>query len=237
MSLQISRPDHSTREASRAWGLSTSIDAYGCDPSTIQSREQIVQFTHELCDLLAVKRFGETHLERVRLWGASDPHADDWSRFAEYVLRCEGVAAPSRDEVCAREQQTRGVLAKVLLTDARNRHPLGQSRVGTYDLLISGFCLDCLSQSKSVWRRCMRNVFGLLKPGGSFVVLALRGCKRYRVGGQWFSAANIQLCELKTELLSCHADAAHLEVLEHELPSHASQGYSGILLASGRTAA
>jgi len=38
-------------------------------------------------------------------------------------------------------------------------------------------------------------------------------------------------------LLECHADAAQLEVAEHELPSHVGQGYAGILLACGRTSA
>jgi hypothetical protein len=100
------------------------------------------------------------------------------------------------EDVCLREQRTRRVLGKILLTDARNRHPLGEERVGTYDLLISGFCLDCLSQSKAVWRRCMRNVFGLLEPGGAFVLLALRDCKAYRIGERWFPAADIPIGRL-----------------------------------------
>ncbi len=57
----VGRTDY---EASRAWGLSTAVDVYGCDPDAIRSRERIVQFTHELCDLLGVKRFGETQVVR-----------------------------------------------------------------------------------------------------------------------------------------------------------------------------
>jgi S-adenosylmethionine decarboxylase len=62
-------------EASMAWGISTVVDVYGCDPDAIRSRERIVQFTHELCDLLEVKRFGETWVVRFgddpRVYGYS----------------------------------------------------------------------------------------------------------------------------------------------------------------------
>lgn len=202
---------------------------YGCGPTLMRALAASAYVESlDMTDRLA------GNLAHVRRWAAG-AQADDWSRFTEYVLRCEGVAAPSPEEVCLRELRTRGVIAEILLTDARHRQPLGPERTGAYDLLISGFCLDCVSQSKAVWRRCMRNVFGLLEPGGSFVLLALRGCKGYRVGDQWFPGADIQLGDWRAGLLECQADAAHLEVAEHELPSHAGQGYAGILLACGRT--
>jgi hypothetical protein len=105
----------------------------------------------------------------------------------------------------------------------------------SHDLLMSGFCLDCLSYSRAVWGRCLRNVFGLLRAGGSFVVLSLRACRHYRVGAQWFPAANIRLADLRSAILKCGADPARLVVLEHDLPNHARQGYEGMLLACGQT--
>jgi len=42
------------------WGLSSSIDIYNCDLVTIRSAEKIKQFVIELCDLIEMKRFGET---------------------------------------------------------------------------------------------------------------------------------------------------------------------------------
>jgi hypothetical protein len=177
----------------------------------------------------------EGNLRRVRLWANGDPQADNWSRFTEYTLNCEGVTAPGAEDVLARERQTRGVLSEFLLTDARKRYPLGPDRAASYDLLISGFCMDSISQSKSVWRRCMSNVLGLLKPGGSFVILSLRGCEAYRVGARWFPGANIQSSDLESALLACGAAPARLEIAERDLPSHNDQGYTGILLASGQT--
>lgn len=42
------------------WGIATSIDIYNCDPATIRSAERIKQFVVELCDLIEMRRFGET---------------------------------------------------------------------------------------------------------------------------------------------------------------------------------
>jgi hypothetical protein len=202
---------------------------YGCGPTLMRA----IAASRYVASLDMADRLN-SNLQRVKLWASGDPRADDWSRFTEYVLRCEGTAEPSREDVLAREQRTRGVLSELLLTNARERFPLGPTRVASYDLLISGFCLDCLTQSKAVWRHCMGNVFGLLKPGGSFVILALRGCEGYCVGEQLFPGANIRSDDLKSVLLECGADPASLDITERELPSHASQGYQGILLAGGQ---
>jgi SAM-dependent methyltransferase len=205
---------------------------YGCGPTLMRALAASTYVgAMDMADRL------DDNLRRVRQWAEDDPQADDWSRFTEYALNCEGVSSPSREEVIARERRTRRVLSELLLTDARRRYPLGPSRVTSYDLLISSFCMDSLSRSKSVWRRCMRNVFGLLKPGGSFVILSLRGCEAYRVGALWFPGANIQLSDLESALLECGADPARLKISESDLPTHEGQGYTGILLASGQTRA
>jgi hypothetical protein len=73
-----------------------------------------------------------------------------------------------------------------------------------------------------------------LKPGGSFVLAALRQCSGYRVGDQWFPAANISPLDLAAALPACGADDATVEIAECDLPTHADQGYRGILLAAGR---
>ena len=43
-----------------AWGTASSFDIYDCDPDAIRSSERIRQFVVELCDLIEMKRFGET---------------------------------------------------------------------------------------------------------------------------------------------------------------------------------
>lgn len=47
-------------EAEDAWGLATAIDLHDCNPKTIRDAEKIKQFVRELCELIKMKRFGDT---------------------------------------------------------------------------------------------------------------------------------------------------------------------------------
>jgi len=44
------------------WGLATSIDIYDCDAHAIRDADRIRRFVVELCDLIEMKRFGETQV-------------------------------------------------------------------------------------------------------------------------------------------------------------------------------
>jgi S-adenosylmethionine/arginine decarboxylase-like enzyme len=49
-------------ETSNAWGIETAVDLYGCDPKLIRDEHAIRRFVHELCDLIEMKRFGDTQI-------------------------------------------------------------------------------------------------------------------------------------------------------------------------------
>ena len=42
------------------WGIASAIDIYDCDPHSIRDAETIRRFVLELCELIEMKRFGET---------------------------------------------------------------------------------------------------------------------------------------------------------------------------------
>ena len=44
------------------WGIASSFDIYNCDPGTIRNADKIKQFVIELCDLIEMRRFGETQV-------------------------------------------------------------------------------------------------------------------------------------------------------------------------------
>ncbi len=48
--------------ALEVWGIASSIDIYGCDPDKIRDADVIKLFVIELCDLIEMKRFGETQV-------------------------------------------------------------------------------------------------------------------------------------------------------------------------------
>jgi len=45
-----------------AWGLYSSVDIHNCDPGIMRDAEMIRQFVLQLCDLIEMKRFGDTQI-------------------------------------------------------------------------------------------------------------------------------------------------------------------------------
>jgi S-adenosylmethionine/arginine decarboxylase-like enzyme len=50
-------------EKNGSWGMLTSIDAYGCRPELIRSKENLRKYIIELCRLIDMKMYGETIIE------------------------------------------------------------------------------------------------------------------------------------------------------------------------------
>jgi len=49
-------------DSNQFWGLLSCIDLYGCNPKIIRDADKIKQFVRQLCDLIQMKRFGETQV-------------------------------------------------------------------------------------------------------------------------------------------------------------------------------
>jgi S-adenosylmethionine/arginine decarboxylase-like enzyme len=46
----------------KVWGIASAIDIYECDPAKIRDAAYIKDFVVKLCDLIEMKRFGETRV-------------------------------------------------------------------------------------------------------------------------------------------------------------------------------
>ena len=46
----------------KVWGIASAIDIYNCNPVRIRDADAIRRFVVELCDLIEMKRFGETQV-------------------------------------------------------------------------------------------------------------------------------------------------------------------------------
>jgi S-adenosylmethionine/arginine decarboxylase-like enzyme len=60
---------------SNYWGVSSCIDLYECDLSLMQDEAAIKRFVRELCDLIQMRRFGETQVVRF----GDDPRVTGFS--------------------------------------------------------------------------------------------------------------------------------------------------------------
>ena len=56
---QLGRSWKERYEEIDAWGISTAVDLYDCDPKIIRDAEKIRAFVLELCERLEMRRYGE----------------------------------------------------------------------------------------------------------------------------------------------------------------------------------
>jgi len=52
----------SESEKQTVWGIASSIDIYECNPNTIRDAQKIKEFVAELCELIEMKRYGDTQV-------------------------------------------------------------------------------------------------------------------------------------------------------------------------------
>jgi hypothetical protein len=176
------------------------------------------------------------NLSEAREWLCADDDVPDWKRFTRYVLACEGHPKPDNKRVIQREALARKVVRGLYVSDARLRQPLGPAREGFYDLVITGFCIDAISNDRSVWRRCLRNVTSMLQPGGTFIIHALHQCKAYKCGDRMFPGSNLSVDDMHRGMLENGFVPSSIDAQVIPCRENTMYGYSGILTASGRKA-
>lgn len=62
MTLEKTRSIQQEATERGVWGIASAIDIYDCDPASIRDADYIREFVVELCDLIEMKRFGETQV-------------------------------------------------------------------------------------------------------------------------------------------------------------------------------
>jgi hypothetical protein len=183
---------------------------------------------------LAAGRASEIHLAdylpenlaEIQRWLDHEPDAHDWSAFVRYTLEREGLAAPTDREIRQREELTRAKIARLLEVDAGHSPPLP----GRYATVVSAYCADSATGDRATWETYMRNIAGLVRPGGTFVTAALRRADHYLVGGKPFPSANVDEHDVADVLAGDFAATVEVRELAQQQP----HGYEGIVLARAR---
>jgi hypothetical protein len=177
--------------------------------------------------------FLHPNLRAIGAWIENSDCAHDWRPFVRHILCCEGSARPTEFAVRAREALARRRISRLLLCDASSPRPLGANG-GRYDALFTFYCADSATGDKAEWRSHMLNILGLLKPGGVLIMAALRSCRAYKVGDNWFPSADIDETDLRSALDSAGFCGEHTHIEARDVAGQSWRGYDGILLASGR---
>ena len=97
--------------------------------------------------------------------------------------------------------------------------------------MVSAYCADSATEDRATWETFMEHIASLVRPDGVFVTAALRRCRHYVVGGKRFPSADVDEYDVHAVLARRFA---HANVEARRLAEHATQGYSGIVLAWAR---
>jgi S-adenosylmethionine/arginine decarboxylase-like enzyme len=77
------------------WGVSSCIDLYDCNLALMQDEVAIRRFVRELCDLIQMRRFGETQVVRF----GDDPRVTGFSMTQ--LIETSLISAHFADNSCA----------------------------------------------------------------------------------------------------------------------------------------
>lgn len=173
----------------------------------------------------------EANLDEVNRWLRAQS-AHDWLPFSQETLRLEGVVTDENDALArAREQQIRERVSAVLPGDAGDENPLGVEKRASYPLVTSHYCAEGATSEKETWRRYMRNIAGLVAPGGTLILSACGAAKFYCVGERLFPCAGVTAQDVLAALQEDGFGDIDLRV--RLVPDHSEQGYGSVIFACG----
>jgi hypothetical protein len=200
----------------------------GCGPMTIHSIA-IAPYVSKIhmADYLT------ENLKEVSLWQKKSPGAFSWKNFTRHILKKEGQKILKKS-IEKREDLARKKIARLLFCDLKKNHPIPSSPEKKYPLVLSLFCADSITSSHATWRRCIKNLIGLVEKNGGVCIAALRNSKSYKIGNQLFPAANVNEQHLKNALVDNGVNPETLIIRVVKVPSCSSHGFRSIMFAYGR---
>lgn len=131
--------------------------------------------------------YTDQNLQELEKWLKKEPGAFDWSPVVTYVCELEG----NRVKGAEKEEKLRRAVKQVLKCDVTQSRPLGATSLPLADCLLSTLCLDAACPDLPTYRAALRNLSGLLKPGGHLVLVDALKSSYYMIGEQRFSSLSL----------------------------------------------
>jgi hypothetical protein len=132
-----------------------------------------------------------------------------------------------------REELVRSKITTLLAGDARRVDPLHGRGGAPYATVVSAYCADSATADLAEWESYLRNISGLVRPGGLFVTAALRHSTGYVVGGKTFPSAFVDEADV-LRVLDDEFDWDDGVVDVVDLSESRSHGYTSVILARVR---
>ncbi|XP_057588383.1 indolethylamine N-methyltransferase [Hippopotamus amphibius kiboko] len=137
---------------------------------------------------IIVSDYSEQNLREVEKWLKKEPGAYDWSPVVQSVCELEG----DRSRWQEKEARLRRTVTRFLKCDVNQPHPLGPAQVPPADCVLTTLALECACSDVHAYRAAIRNLVGLLKPGGHLVTAVALRLKEYMVDTKKFFGLHLE---------------------------------------------
>ena len=108
------------------------------------------------------------------------------------IVIVTSLTLPHRSKWQEKEARLRRTVTRLLTCDVNQPHPLGSAQVPAADCVLSLLALECACQDVDAYRAAIRNLVGLLKPGGHLVTSVALRCHEYMVGSRKFFGLSLE---------------------------------------------
>ena len=169
------------------------------------------------------------NLNEIKHWLANGNDSFNWDVCTAYLLEKDGIE-PTADNIAKWSNELRAKVGKILPGDITKEWPLLDEK-SQYDLLVSLFCADSITNSKTEWHQYMKNLFNLAAPQGTIIIGALRNCPFYRVGEQYFPCANVNEKDLEDAISGMSEKIKDYTIRVNNTEDCEDEGFTSVMFA------
>lgn len=170
--------------------------------------------------------------QEVKKWVNNNEDSFDWSHIVAHMLKINNQEI-TPEKIEEYTKNARGRIRRVLPCDIREHWPLLEHKE-KYNLLVSSYCADSCTDSKTEWMKYMHNLFQILEPGGVALISALKDCKAYRAGDKYFPCANISEKDIEKFLSEDSHEFDSLKIQVAKVPDCTAEGFSEVMFVKVR---
>ena len=179
---------------------------------------------------LDIAEYLPQNIKEIRHWIDKNPEAFDWTYWARYILRKQKKLS-GESNIEKRFENLRSKMRNILVGDATTNWPTNGDESKRYDLVVSLFCAESITDSREEWKRNLHNILKLSAPHGMVLISALRNCSAYKVGKSDFPATPINEFDLEVAIRESSLRIKKLDIEVRDVPECKPEGFSSILLA------
>ncbi|KAG9463021.1 hypothetical protein GDO78_022590 [Eleutherodactylus coqui] len=134
-----------------------------------------------MCDFvqkITILKLNDGSLKELEKWKNKDPDALDWAHVTEFIQEIKGKS----DKLDGEEENLRGKIDQILKWDPSRGDPADLLLLPKADIAINYVILELISKDHDDYRRNLRKICNIIKPGGYLILYAAINCSYFKIG-------------------------------------------------------